>query len=28
LVTGLVTERGIVEASRESLARMFPEHAA
>lgn len=28
LVTGLVTERGITEASREGLARLFPEWAA
>lgn len=28
LVTGLVTERGITEASWEGLARLFPERAA
>jgi methylthioribose-1-phosphate isomerase len=28
LVTGLVTERGVSPASREGLARLFPEHAA
>ena len=28
LITGLITERGIVEASAEGLAAMFPEHAA
>jgi methylthioribose-1-phosphate isomerase len=27
LVTGIITERGIAEASREGLARLFPEHA-
>ncbi len=27
LVTGLITERGICEASREGLAELFPEHA-
>jgi methylthioribose-1-phosphate isomerase len=27
LVTGLVTERGICEASREDIARLFPEMA-
>jgi methylthioribose-1-phosphate isomerase len=28
LVTGLVTERGVIAASREALARAFPERAA
>jgi len=28
LVTGLITERGIAEASAEGLAALFPEHAA
>ncbi len=28
LVTGLITERGVCQASREGLARLFPEHAA
>ncbi len=28
LVTGLITERGIAEASREGLERLFPERAA
>jgi methylthioribose-1-phosphate isomerase len=28
LVTGLITERGVVKASREGLARAFPERAA
>ena len=27
LVTGLITERGVAEASREGLAALFPEHA-
>ena len=27
LVTGLITERGIAAASRDGLARLFPEHA-
>jgi methylthioribose-1-phosphate isomerase len=27
LVTGIITERGVAEASREGLAAMFPEHA-
>ena len=27
LVTGLITERGICEASQEGLAKLFPEHA-
>jgi methylthioribose-1-phosphate isomerase len=26
LVTGLITERGIAEPTRESLATLFPEH--
>ncbi|SFK69058.1 S-methyl-5-thioribose-1-phosphate isomerase [Methylocapsa palsarum] len=28
LVTGLITERGVIAASRDSLAKAFPEHAA
>ena len=28
LVTGLITERGILEASRDGLRRAFPERAA
>jgi methylthioribose-1-phosphate isomerase len=28
LVTGLITERGIVAANQPALARAFPEHAA
>jgi methylthioribose-1-phosphate isomerase len=28
LVTGLITERGLVEADREALARAFPDHAS
>ncbi|MFO1352386.1 MAG: S-methyl-5-thioribose-1-phosphate isomerase [Gammaproteobacteria bacterium] len=28
LITGLITERGVVAASREGLARLFPERAA
>jgi methylthioribose-1-phosphate isomerase len=28
LVTGIITERGIAPASREGLARLFPEQAA
>jgi methylthioribose-1-phosphate isomerase len=28
LVTGLITERGVCNASEEGLARLFPEHAA
>src|SRR5918912_4000200 len=28
LVTGIITERGVAPASREGLARLFPEHAA
>jgi methylthioribose-1-phosphate isomerase len=27
LVTGLITERGVCEASEEGLTRLFPEHA-
>jgi len=27
LVTGLITERGVTEASEEGLARLYPEHA-
>jgi methylthioribose-1-phosphate isomerase len=27
LVSGLITERGITEANRQSIARLFPEHA-
>jgi methylthioribose-1-phosphate isomerase len=27
LITGLITERGITEANRQSIARLFPEHA-
>jgi len=27
LVTGLITERGVCEASPEGLAKLFPEHA-
>jgi methylthioribose-1-phosphate isomerase len=27
LVTGLITERGICDASEEGLASLFPEHA-
>jgi methylthioribose-1-phosphate isomerase len=26
LVTGLITERGLIEASREALDRAFPDH--
>jgi methylthioribose-1-phosphate isomerase len=28
LMTGLITERGVAEATRESLATLYPEHAA
>ena len=28
LVTGLITERGVLEASREALQRAFPERAS
>jgi len=28
LVTGLITERGVIEASREALERTFPDHAS
>jgi methylthioribose-1-phosphate isomerase len=28
LVTGLITERGVISATREALARAFPERAA
>jgi len=28
LVTGLITERGVVAATRDALARAFPDHAS